>query len=76
MNDKLASLRLDLSLRLLKIEDYLRSRGVAMENITLIARDPNNDKMFVVLTNEDSAGLGKVCAMAIEAQKPTGEQNA
>lgn len=70
MSAKLDSLQLDLSLRLLKIEDYLRSRGVAMEKITLIARDPNNDRMFVVLTNEDSAGLGKACAMAIEAQKP------
>ena len=43
----------------------MKRRGVPMQNITLITRDPGNDNMFVCLTNEDQAGLEKACGLAI-----------
>lgn len=55
-----------LTLRLVKIEDEFRRLGLtAISNLTLIARDPANDRMFVCLTNEDKAGLEKACSLAM-----------
>ena len=59
MGEKLDELRTQIALKLLEIEEICRYRNAPVENITLIARNPRNDNMFVVVTNEDSAGLGK-----------------
>ena len=67
------NLRLDLATRLVKIEDLLKRCGIPMSNVTLIARSPDNDNMFVCLTNEDYPGLKKACALALnvrEEEKP------
>lgn len=37
---------------LLKIEDDLNKMGVPISRLTIIARDPSNDEMLVMLTSE------------------------
>ena len=66
---KLESLRTQIALKLIEIENITRERNVPMENITLIARDPDNDEMFVVVTNETREGLDKAGRVIIQAGK-------
>lgn len=47
---------------LVEIEEECRRLGVPMSCLTLIARDPTNDEMSVVLTNDPD--LDKACALA------------
>ena len=68
-NRAMDDMRLEVSIRLLKIADLFRELGLPLSNLTLIARDPTNDKMFVCLTNEDKAGLEQACALALADQK-------
>ena len=53
----MSELRLDLGALLVEIEDVFKAYGLPITGITLVARDPANDNMIVVLTNEDGAGL-------------------
>lgn len=46
------SMKLVIVDHLLKIEDDLNKMGVPMSRLTIIARDPTNDEMFVMLTSE------------------------
>lgn len=62
------NMRILVAQRLIKIEDEFRRLGLPLSNITLIARDPANDKMFVCLTNEDQAGLERACALALKQE--------
>lgn len=39
-----------------------------MSNLTLIARDPDNDNAYICVSNEDQAGLEKACALAMKEQ--------
>lgn len=51
-------LRLDVAFELDQIGQMLgRVWGLPLPKLTLIARDPNNDNMIIVTTNEDQAGL-------------------
>ena len=43
------------TLKLLEIEDYVKAAGLlSIEKFTLVARDPSNPEMFVVITNEEN----------------------
>lgn len=55
--DKLIALKNDVASKLDEIEALARSWNLPLSKLTLIARDPANDKMFIVITNEDAAGL-------------------
>lgn len=57
-----------IAVRLVEIEDEMKGWGLPMSKLTLIARDPNNDKMIVVLTNEDEAGLAYAATLAVNQQ--------
>ena len=57
-----------IAVRLVEIEDEMKGWGLPMSKFTLIARDPNNDKMIIVLTNEDEAGLSYAATLAVNQQ--------
>jgi hypothetical protein len=67
-------LRLDIGLKMLEIEDTFRKYGLkTITNLTLVARDPDNDNMYIVLTNDD---LGTVTEfVAREAEERGKEQS-
>ena len=59
------AMRLEIAGKLLKMDDRFRELGISMSNLTLIARDPANDNMFVCVTNETDEGLQKATALAL-----------
>ena len=62
-------LRTALSLRLMNIEDFLKSQGLStLSKLTLIVRDPDNDNAYICVSNEDQVGLEKACALAVKEQ--------
>lgn len=61
-------MQLDIEEHLGFIEQVFQCYGLPMSGVTLIARDPADDNMIVVLTNEDLLGLEKACALAIKQQ--------
>jgi hypothetical protein len=63
--NKIQSFKLDIAEKLIEIEDRCKAWGLPITKLTMIARDPNNDKMLVVLTNEDRAGLQQATALAL-----------
>lgn len=63
--DKLHSFKLDIGVKLVEIEDACKAWGLPITKLTLIVRDPDNDKMFVVLTNESRAGLQHAASLAL-----------
>jgi hypothetical protein len=66
MSKKLNELRLDIGERLVGIEDLCRERGLkTMTEFTLIARDPDNDNLFVVVTSESLDKLPRVFEVAL-----------
>lgn len=66
----MSALQLELSARLIKIEDEIHRRGLkTIKNLTLIARDPANDNMFVCVTNENPVGLLRACGLALGQQQ-------
>jgi len=51
-----------------KIERDLNKMGLPMSRLTVIVRDPSNDEMFVMLTNEPTdAELQKAFRLAVGA---------
>jgi hypothetical protein len=47
-------MKLDVGLKMLEIEDTFRRYGLkTITGLTLVARDPDNDNMYIVLTNDD-----------------------
>lgn len=58
-------MRMDVGLLLVEIEDEFKRYGLPITNITLVARDPANDKMIVVLSNEDAAGRDYALNLAL-----------
>jgi hypothetical protein len=64
------NLRTDIALQLVKLEERLRALGVPMDNLTLIARDPANDNVFICVTNENPVGLLRACGLALGQQQP------
>lgn len=55
-----------IGLRLVQIEDEVRRLGLkAITNYTLIARDPDNGNMCLLVTNEDQDGLRKATDVAL-----------
>jgi hypothetical protein len=63
--DKMSLFRQDIGVKLVEIEDLCQRWGLPITKLTLIARDPLNDAMFVVLTNEDRPGLQHAIALAL-----------
>lgn len=61
----LNQMRFDVGCLLVEIEDVFKNYGLPMTGITLVARDPANDNMIVVLTNEDGEGRQRALALAI-----------
>lgn len=57
-------MQLEVEEHLLKIEQVFRQWSLPLSLTTLIARDPDNDNMIVVLTNEDADGLKKAASLA------------
>jgi hypothetical protein len=53
---------------LVAIEDELQRLGLPLSKLTFIARDPSNDKMIVVLTNEDIEGLRYASDLAVKQE--------
>lgn len=68
----LNQMRIDVGTLLIEIEDIFTAYSLPLTGITLIARDPANDKMFVLLTNEDEPGLASALALAGRPAAPTG----
>lgn len=58
-------MRVDVGCFLVEIEDVFKAYGLPLTGITLVARDPANDNMIVVLTNEDGAGRKRALELAI-----------
>ena len=48
-----------------EIEDITSEFSVPMSKVTVIARDPTSDGMFVIVTNEDRPGLEKAFQLAL-----------
>ena len=63
-NEVLYEMQLELEMHLLNIQAVFRHYNLPLTKVTLIARDPGNDRMIVVLGNEDKAGLEKACFLA------------
>lgn len=61
----MAEMRTDVSILLAEIKDVFKSYNWSLQKITLLARDPANDEMRVMLTNEDEGGLAKVAELVI-----------
>lgn len=59
-----AALHQDIVYRLMQIEDSCGEYGLsALTHFTVIARDPNNDDMCLVVTNEEDIAKGCTVAM-------------
>lgn len=66
VDQALASLRQHITMRLVQIEGVCRNYGLPeITNFTLIARDPNNDKMVIVVTNEGAEGVKVATELAV-----------
>lgn len=59
------SFKIDIGVKLVEIEDRCKAWGLSTTKLTLIARDPDNDKMLIVLTNEDRSGLQHATTLAL-----------
>lgn len=60
-------LREEIATALCVIEDTCKSYGLPMSQITLIARDPDNDNMIILLTNETTeASLEHAIKLALK----------
>jgi hypothetical protein len=55
---------------LIEIEDTYKRFGLPLSQITLIARDPANDNMIILLTNETEVSLDHAIKLALK-QKST-----
>lgn len=63
------ALRAALSDHCVAAEKTVKRMGLdKITRITLIARDPDNDEMSVVVTNDDLGDVGRVLAMLAERE--------
>lgn len=58
-------MRVEVGCLLVEIEDVFASYGLPLTGITLVARDPSNDNMIIVLTNEDAEGRKRALELGI-----------
>lgn len=58
-------MRMEVAELLIGIEDVFKNYGLPLTGITLVARDPANDDMIVVLTNEDGKGRKRALELGI-----------
>lgn len=56
----------EIAIRCDGIEQLCRRYGLPLSKITVIARDPTNDNMYTVVTNESESGLEEACALALK----------
>lgn len=56
----------DIANKCAQIEGLCLSYGLPLSKITVIARDPGNDKMYLCVTNEDETSLERACALALQ----------
>lgn len=61
----MAEMRTEVALLLVQIQDVFKDYNQPLPKITLLARDPANDDMRVMLTNEDESGLAKVAELVV-----------
>lgn len=52
--------------RCAEVETISADYGLPLTKVTVIARDPSNDNMYLCVTNEDEAGLQKACGLALQ----------
>lgn len=52
---KMHELKQELAAHLVQIELASKRLGLPLTRLTLVARDPNNKDMFVILSNDDTA---------------------
>lgn len=64
VNETLLALQLEIEQHLSKIEETIKRYGLPLTSITLIARNPNNDREIIVLNNDGLTGLEKSCRLA------------
>ena len=68
-DELMLDMHLDIEAHLSAIEMTLARYGlVTVTKLTMIARDPKNDNLIVVLTTEDLPGLEEACKLAIKQQ--------
>mgnify|MGYP006921319859 CR=1 FL=1 len=63
--EQMLDMQLEIEGCLSSIESVLRRWGLPMSKLTLIARDPSNDKMTLVITNESQESLQEATAWAL-----------
>ena len=61
----LNQMRMDVADLLVEIEYVITNYGLPLTGITLVARDPANDDMIIVLTNEDGPGRKRALELGI-----------
>jgi hypothetical protein len=70
MNEKtqrlMRELKREIADKCVEIEDISRDYGLPLSKITVMARDPSNENMYLVVTNEDDAGLKYACDIALK----------
>lgn len=68
MNKKhlMDQMRIDVAMLLVEAEEIFKSYSLPITGITLVARDPTNDNMFVILTNEDEEGKEYALNLALK----------
>lgn len=57
-------MRIDIAEWLVQIEDVIKGYGLPMTGITLVARDPTNDKMILVLSSESDTDMRDALRLA------------
>ena len=59
-------LKIQIATRLIGIQELIERHGIQLDNIAVIARDPNNDDAVIVIHNEkDHEGFKRACEVAI-----------
>lgn len=68
VGEALLSLQRHIELRLVQIEETCVRYGLpGIQRFTLIARDPSNDRMLIVITNEDAEGVKAAASLAVDS---------
>ncbi len=59
-------LKNEIAERCCDIETLARDYSLPISKVTVIARDPRNENMYVVVTNENDDGLKAACDLALK----------
>lgn len=64
--DLLSQLRFEISDKLCEIEEICNSYSLPLTRFSLLARDPSNDEMGILLTNEPDADLSRMAEVMMK----------